>query len=712
MNGVVRKTISVVLLLVLLIVPCVSLSASAEKADVYTENGQMDMDVVFVLDASGSMLYSDPNKVALDAVNLFVDLCDESCSVGYVVYSEKIVASSSIISLSDQKNLKNLKENIGKIEYDPNGDTDIALGLTKAMNLHSENQSSDPNRKKVIVLLSDGNTHLINGPRTVAESNKELSSTLQSLNSKNIPVYSIGLNYDNTLDKKELEKISAKTNGKFYETNTSDKLTFITSDIFSDIYKLEGTECEIKDGNAEIYIKDNSVFYVNIIIRTDLSLQELNPVLTSPGGDKVSLTNNDNVKMTSAGSYTLIKLIYPESGKWNLHLDNATKENCKVTQLDFYSVYIKQIIPESAGVGESIEIKASLNDSDGVVNDVDLLETITMTAVVTGSEGETTVELTRDFDGVYSGEFTADTEGEYTIKTTASSEKFEKESAAAKINISLHSLTSKDESSEEIVSEPEETDSPDWGMIFLIIGIVIILIVVLIIAYMIWHEKMSRVPAAPTYTAPEPVEPPKPKPQPTVQTPAPAPPDLKYVNVPLVEHDTLENLIKKGSEDAFNANPDDYQTNTDLEALIRKGPEDPFNTNADSYETDASLAAIIKTGGEGLGEEKKESAEKEPTEVDEALASLIKTGGEGLGEEKKGPAGNESAEVDEALASLIKTGGEGLGEEAKASARNESAEVDEALASLIKTGGEGLGQEKPFEEQTSDENDSTEDGSY
>lgn len=611
MNGVVKKTLSVIVCLVILIVPCVSLSVSAETANAYNENGQMDLDIVFVLDASGSMLYSDPNKVALDAVNLFVDLCDESCSVGYVVYSEKIVASNPITSLGSQKNLKSLKENIAKIEYDPNGDTDIALGLTKAMNIHSENKSSDSSRKKVIVLLSDGNTHLLNGPRTVAESNKELSDTLKELNSKNIPVYSIGLNYDKTLDKKELEKISSQTNGQFYETNTSDRLTSIISDIFSDIYQLDGTECEIKEGNVEINIKDNSVFYVNIIIKSDLSLKELNPVLTSPDGENVSLNNNDKVKMTNAGSYTLIKLIYPDSGKWNLHLDNADEDNCKVTQLDFYSVYVKQNIPESAVVGESIKIEASLNDSDGIVKDNDLLKTITMTAVVSNHNDDSDdikIVLEKDIDGNYTGEFTADTEGNYTIKTVASSEKFEKESAEAKLSITL-AAEPVEESGEESVPE-EEDEGPDWGMIFLAVGIVIIVIIGGIVVYMIWHEKQKKsVSAISAVTAPPPSqpiqkkEPPKPQPVPTIKEP-------EYVDVPIVEHDAIENLIKRGAEDSFNANPDDYQTNTDLEALIKKGPEDPFNTNADSYEVDSKLAALIRTGGEGLGEKLQPEEEK------------------------------------------------------------------------------------------------------
>lgn len=589
MNGTVRKKMSVILVLIILVSSCLSLNTNAEQTDMYNEDGKMDLDVVFVLDASGSMLYSDPDKVAIDAINLFVDLCDESCGVGYSVYTEKLVTSSPIISLSDKKDFEDMKKDISEIQYDPNGDTDIALGLTKAMNIHSENQSSDTQRKKAIILLSDGNTHLLNGPRTVAESNAEMEKTLTSLNSNNIPVYSIGLNYDQTLDKKELEKISDKTNGKSYETNNSDGLISIISNIFSDIYKLNGTKREIKNGNVEINIKDNSVFYVNVIIKSTLGIEELNPVLTSPDGKNVSLTNNNNVKITNTGSYTLIKLIYPDIGDWNLHLDNADENNCQVTQLDFYSVYIKQNITKSAVVGESIKIEASLNDGDGIVDDEDLLETITMTAVVSSEKGSTNIVLTREFDGTYTGEFIADTEGNYTVKTTAVSEKFEKESTISKINIKLKSEESETEISYPDVESNPNADANAMGMVTIILivsGIVFIVVIAVIVVCMIVNAVIkSRVEEAKSIPDNTPIkQPPKPEPP---QPHLPKPTDPDYVDIPLIEHGDLESLIKKGPDDAFDANRlDECKSDPSLEALIKKDADEPFKKYTELNESD------------------------------------------------------------------------------------------------------------------------------
>lgn len=612
----ISKTLSMLLVLIMLAVSCLSLSVNAEQDNVYDEDGKMNLDVVFVLDASGSMLSSDPNKIAIDAFNLFVDLCDESCGVGYSVYTNKIIESSPIISLSDEKNLESLKENISEIQYEPHGSTDIALGLTEALKIHSKNESSDTTRKKAIILLSDGNTYLSNGSRPLSEASEEMEETLQLLYDDDIPVYSIGLNYDGKLDKEEIERISDGTNGKSYETTTSDELISIISDIFSDIYKLDGTNCEIKNGDVKINVKDSSVFYVNVIIKTNLTLEELNPVLTSPSGKEVSLTENDNIKMTNAGSYTLIKLIYPDIGTWNLHLDNADQSNCKITQLDFYSVYIKQNIKSSAVVGESIKIEASLNDVDGVVDDYDLLKTITMTTVVSSENGEINVNLIRETDGVYTGEFTADIEGNYTVKTIATSETFKKESAVAQISVAL-TAGSADENSESAQADVE--GMAILTIILIVIGIAIVIAIIAIVVFAVIHavvksktENMERIPDNRKVEQPPKRE--LPKQQPPKQKPVPKPPALKYVDIPLIEHGDLESLIKKGPDDAFSANPDDYKADPSLEALIKKGAEDPFKTTANDYQADPSLVGIIKSGGEGL--EKKVSLEKDESSTD------------------------------------------------------------------------------------------------
>ena len=50
---------------------CFGISVSAVESDAPDDNGNMELDVVFVLDSSGSMAESDPNRVAPDAFKRF-----------------------------------------------------------------------------------------------------------------------------------------------------------------------------------------------------------------------------------------------------------------------------------------------------------------------------------------------------------------------------------------------------------------------------------------------------------------------------------------------------------------------------------------------------------------------------------------------------------------------------------------------------------------
>ena len=580
---------------IIMLLTCLSTAVSAEELT-EEDSGQMNLDVVFVLDSSGSMNESDPNRVAVDAFSLFTDLCDESCSLGYTVYSEKIKESEEITPL-DKKHLASLRDKITSLNTNPYGDTDIALGLTKAMSLHQANKDTRENRKKAIILLSDGNTHLIGGSRTVAESQKELDTTLQKLNESNIPVYAIGLNYDGTLDKKETQKIASKTQGKAYETKSSEELPAIIADIFGDICEITGTRRPIVDGNVEINIKDKSVFYVNIVIRSRFTVNELNPVLLNPRREKVALTDNDKVKMTSTDSYVLIKLIYPQDGRWKLQLENATDENCVVTQIDFYSIYLTQNIPQTAVSGQAVRLSASLNEKSGIVSDIDLLDTIKMTATVRCSDKEDQqVELVRQPDNTFAGEFVPESTGTYLIFSTATSEKFTKDSTT-------FSLTVKSQPDSAIAdgngsggggllpeADGQLRDDFQGSITTIIIVLVIAVIVTFVLILLFAKLREKREQQALSLMRAEPDAPPLPErpapPAPPIEKvkEGPKPTDPDYVDIPLVEHGSLESLIKRGSDNAFNANADDYEADASLEALIKKGPDNNLGIGSVSTE--------------------------------------------------------------------------------------------------------------------------------
>lgn len=137
-----KKTARFLVMLLLLVVTCVTgIPVKAEEATPSTEDN-LNLDVIYVIDGSGSMERADPEYMAPTAGKLFTELCASSAEgtrAGYVYYSHVILDSVGLTDLSTGKDT--LKKGMEAIKYDINNDTDIALGLTEAVKLLKEGKA-------------------------------------------------------------------------------------------------------------------------------------------------------------------------------------------------------------------------------------------------------------------------------------------------------------------------------------------------------------------------------------------------------------------------------------------------------------------------------------------------------------------------------------------------------------------------------------------
>ena len=89
------------------------------------------LDIIFVMDCSGSMRSNDPDGIGRGMMKAFVDTVHaESIRIGFVAYSDAIVAKTPPVSIAQQAKRDDLKELIDSVPYA--GDTDIGLGLSEA----------------------------------------------------------------------------------------------------------------------------------------------------------------------------------------------------------------------------------------------------------------------------------------------------------------------------------------------------------------------------------------------------------------------------------------------------------------------------------------------------------------------------------------------------------------------------------------------------
>lgn len=359
----------------------------------------MNFDVIFAIDGSGSMKKSDAMKLRLTAGRLFTELASSDTSrAGFVQFTNVIMDSAGLTDLSTEKNKEAFRNRLSGLKDSVKGtwDTDISLGLTEALKLLKEGESFGNDRNPVIILLSDGNTDLPSGPRTVEESNAELNTTLTEAAELGVPVYSIGLNWDGKLDVSYMQNIADQTGGAFYNIDTAAEFNQYMTDIFGNVADgdSEGLHPEYKDGRYEtnFVIDNSSVLTANIVILTDKGVSD--PKLTDPSGADVALDAEHGVIVTTdtsdankVSTYTILKIMYPAQGAWKISVKGEADDAIQVNLLTTYDISFVLSSSKEPTAGESLSIIGKLIRDDKKIKDADLLSGASAVCTIIDNKG-------------------------------------------------------------------------------------------------------------------------------------------------------------------------------------------------------------------------------------------------------------------------------------------------------------------------------------
>ena len=381
-----KKILTVLLAAVMLI--CMSVSAvwaEGEEVAQQTTADNMSFDVIFAIDGSGSMKKSDALKLRLTAGRLFTEMTYSNTSrAGFVQFTNIIMDSQGLTDLSTEDSKASFRDRLSGLQDSVKGswDTDISLGLTQALNLLKEGDSFNGDRNPMIILLSDGNTDLPNGPRTVEESNAELTGTLSEAASLGVPIYSIGLNYDGKLDVDYMQNIANQTGGAFYNITTATDFNKYMTDIFGNVADgdLTGLNPAYIDGRfvTDFVIDNGSVLMANIVILTDKGVSD--PQLIDPTGAVVPLdadhgviVSTDTSDENKVSTYTILKIMYPVQGAWKVSVKGEADDAVQVNLLTTYDISFKLLNSRDPIAGNDINICGKLVRGDENITDSNLL---------------------------------------------------------------------------------------------------------------------------------------------------------------------------------------------------------------------------------------------------------------------------------------------------------------------------------------------------
>ena len=222
--------------------------ARPQLVDVRENSQKFGIDIVMVLDVSGSMTSVDfkPSRLEV-AKQLTRDFIANRVNdrIGFVIFSGTAFTKTPLTT--DYNIIGKMIEQIQPGDVNKDG-TAIGMGLAVAAN-RLKNSSA---KSKVVILLTDGDNNAGTiTPETAAELTKEMG----------IKVYTIGVGTDKTimprqglfgieyvavpggLNEQLLKNIAESTGGLYFRARSSENL----KDIFSKIDQMEKTKIDIKN---------------------------------------------------------------------------------------------------------------------------------------------------------------------------------------------------------------------------------------------------------------------------------------------------------------------------------------------------------------------------------------------------------------------------------------------------------------------------------
>ena len=161
-----------------------------------------NLDIVFVIDSSGSMQTNDSSNIRIDVTKKFINKLNDIDRAAIVDFDSDARTLSSFTS--DKSVLLSAANGI-----DNEGGTNLSSGISTAINLFSSQDYTDKKTLKCIIMLTDGDGEYSNSYTSLAASN-------------NIVIYTVGLG--NSVSTSVLSSIAGGTGGNYYNASNASAL--------------------------------------------------------------------------------------------------------------------------------------------------------------------------------------------------------------------------------------------------------------------------------------------------------------------------------------------------------------------------------------------------------------------------------------------------------------------------------------------------------
>lgn len=275
-------------------------SASVEQSELSKES----LCVVLIIDISGSMANTDPQRLRETATSIFIDLLSQDDYLGIIAFDDSAEVVIPIQKVESNTNKEFIKNTLAD-KLIPRGNTDYTgafeVAYTQLQQVNMEGL------RPVVIFLTDGepnpNPRRINDTAFMDVYMKSMWEALTNFTVQRYPIYSVA--FSNEIDSNIINKISMDTKAQAYILDTSSDLaqTFYTllgklknrNTLFDETYLLNNNRKSIS------FLVDEYTNQINFLFlhsqNSNYKINIKNPSTSNAMGESITKSTEDNYRI-------------------------------------------------------------------------------------------------------------------------------------------------------------------------------------------------------------------------------------------------------------------------------------------------------------------------------------------------------------------------------------------------------------------------------
>lgn len=356
--------------------------------DIAFADDDSGIDAILILDVSGSMNNSDPERLSISAAKMLVDKLDkENDNVAVIAFSSTIInVTHGLIGPLKTGNIMEVHEDLDRLDF-TNDYTDSGLAFKRAAEIFASDTFKNSSRKPMVIFLADGKDNP--SDRNLEDCKKDVNDAVSIFEETGCPVYTIGLNYDGTMDQETLYEIAQVTGGEHYEAASSNDIPIILSNILANhrdekINTHKDFEIGMEWTPISFTAQDSYVSKIDITIVTK---DVVDCEIYDPEGQLTDFNDSSLLYYNRTNKYTVIQLFKPQKGNWTLKVKKAQNVKVKdVVHISFihsYELTPKLFLSDTSAnttgevyYGEPFTLAAQLEYQGQPVDDIDVYKNV------------------------------------------------------------------------------------------------------------------------------------------------------------------------------------------------------------------------------------------------------------------------------------------------------------------------------------------------